>query len=112
MAIDPRSIALTEASVALAALPTLAVLTLTPGRPAGVSVTIENFGNTTSTGNLTLSLSAVPAAQPTAPPQTVATVTRHIHLKPHARLKIPIRFVVPTNFTPGKYQLTPSILSV
>lgn len=111
IAVDPHAISLASPTVDVELLPETALLTLRPHHPAGISVTVENFGNTTSTGNLTITLSAVPATQPAAQPQTVATVTRHIHLKPHAKLKIPIHFLVPANLAPGSYQVTPSILN-
>jgi len=106
VAMDPRGISLAKATEDLAVLPESAAVLLT------AIVSIENLGNTTATGGVTIALAAVPETAPTSPPDVIATLTRsRIHLKPGGRLKLPVHFLTPTHVARGSYQITASISS-
>lgn len=83
-----------------------------PGLPGTAEITVQNWGNTTADGTVTLNLYAsatkVIDANATLLP---ASTTRRIHLRPGGTIKLHIRFYAPTNRAAGSYSLLASITS-
>lgn len=85
---------------------------VTAGKKESVFITVENIGNVTASGSITLSLysSSDPTVDSTA---TLLTggITKKINLKSGQSITVPVKFVAPAGLTPGNYFLVASIAS-
>ena len=77
----------------------VAPATLTPGRPATVTVTVADDGNVSAAGPLSFDLGLTTDGTTVAVP--LATVSRRVTSRPGHTVDLRLRFRVPPNATPG-----------
>lgn len=105
--VNTNNIGSTGSTVRIAApfvdlTPTVQSVASKKGKPKS-SITLQNLGNQTATGNVTLTLSAVPEAGGAS--VAIGTVTRSVTVKSGAAKKVNLSMSLPPAITGGNYRL-------